>query len=236
MSELTLSTLLGILKKSIIYIVIAAIVFAAGAYVYCKFVAVPTYQTSVALLATTSSGFANQDQDSPGTDTTDLSGIRSLIATFIDTLSTRDFAELIKEKTGLEYSAEQLKDMINIVRRSDQSLFMDVTVTCTDAKNAVVIAEAICEYCDDYLVSKFPSAYFLALEDSGSKAYQNYPNTPTTVLFVAVLGAVLIFAVAIVINVMDKAIKGEKDFSANYDIPILGNIPNFKIAAREEKK
>ena len=39
-----------------------------------------------------------------------------------------------------------------------------------------------------------------------------------------------------IINAMDKTIKGEKDFVANYDIPILGNIPNFKTAAREEKK
>ena len=49
-------------------------------------------------------------------------------------------------------------------------------------------------------------------------------------------GAVLVFAVAIIITVMDKTIKGEKNFVANYDIPILGNIPNFKVAAREENK
>ena len=52
----------------------------------------------------------------------------------------------------------------------------------------------------------------------------------------AFLGAVFVFVIAIIINMMDKTIKGEKDFSANYDIPILGNIPNFKTAAREEKK
>ena len=51
-----------------------------------------------------------------------------------------------------------------------------------------------------------------------------------------ILGAVLVFAIAIIITVMDKTIKGENDFTANYDIPILGNIPNFKAAAREEKK
>ena len=45
-----------------------------------------------------------------------------------------------------------------------------------------------------------------------------------------------VFILAFIVNVLDKTIKGEKDFSANYDIPILGNIPNFKAAAREEKK
>lgn len=236
MNELTLSSLLGILKKSIIYMVIVAILFAGGAYGYCKFIATPTYQTRVALLATTSSGFSNQDQDKLGTDTTDLSGIRALIGTFIDTFSTRGFSELIKEKTGLKYSADQIKNMIRIARRSDQSLYMDVTVTCTSAKNAVIIADAVCEYCDDYLVSIFPSAYVKAAENSGSKAVQNYPNTSITIFSAAVLGAVLVFITAFIINVMDKTIKGEKDFSANYDIPILGNIPNFKAAAREEKK
>lgn len=239
MNELTLANLLGILKKCAIYIVIVAILFGIGAYVYCKFVATPTYQTKVALLATTSSGFSTQDQedDTKGTNTTDLSGIRALIGTFIDTFTTSDFAELLKQKTGLEYSADHIKGMIHIERRSDQSLFMDVTVTSTDPKHAVIIADAICEYGDDFLISKFPSADVQPFKaNAGSKATQNYPRTFNTTVLVAMLGGILVFAVAIIITLMDKTIKGEKDFSDNYDIPILGNIPNFKAAAREEKK
>ena len=53
---------------------------------------------------------------------------------------------------------------------------------------------------------------------------------------VASIGCVLVLAIAILVSMMDKTIKGEKDFSANYDIPVLGSIPNFRVAAREEKK
>ena len=126
--------------------------------------------------------------------------------------------------------------MVSIAQRTENSLFIDVTVTSTDPKHAIEIAETIYECGDDFLVATLPNAYVKAIEDTDSIATQNYPVVSTTVMFAVVLGAALAFAIAIIITLMDKTIKGEKDFMANYDIPILGNIPNFKAAAREEKK
>jgi len=236
MNELTLSSLLGILRKSIVYIIIAAIVFAIAGYLCCEFIATPTYQAKIALLATNSSGFANQDSEDIGTDSSELSAARSLINTYIDIFSTREFFGMIKEKTGLDYSDNTLKGMVNISRRSDTSLFIDIVVTSANKKHAIIVADAIYEYSDDYLVSLLPAASVKGVEKSGSRAVQNYPNTSSAIFLAAVLGGVLTFVVFVIINIMDKTIKGEKDFSANYDIPILGNIPNFKVAAREEKK
>ena len=124
--------------------------------------------------------------------------------------------------------------MVSVVQREQNSLFIDVTVTCANPEHAIKIAETIFEVGDDYLVSMFPNAYVKAIENTDSRAVQNYPNTPMTTVSVAFIGGILVFIAAIVITLMDKTIKGEKDFSENYDIPILGNIPNFKAAAREE--
>lgn len=239
MNELTLSSLLGILKKSLIYIIIVSFLCGIGAFCFCRFIATPTYQSKISFIGANSSEFAthtDDDKDNVGIVTADISASRALILTYVDIFKTNDFYKEVKEKCGLEYSAKALKKMVNIVQREENSLFIDFTVTCVNPKHAIKIAETIYDIGDDYLSSMFPMAYVKAIEDTDSTATQNYPVTSTTMMIAIILGAVLVFAVAIIITVMDKTIKGEKDFVANYDIPILGNIPNFKVAAREENK
>lgn len=237
MNELTLANLFGILKKSLIYIIIVSVLCAVGAFLYCKFIATPTYQAKVSFIGANSSGFASQTgEEDDDIKSADISASRQLILTYVDIFKTKDFYKVVKEKSDLNYSANQLRGMVSISQRTDNSLFIDVTVTCTDPKHAVQIAETIYECGDEYLVATLPNAYVKAIEDTDSVANKNYPVTSKTMTVAVVFGAVLVFAIAVVISVMDKTIKGEKDFVANYDIPILGNIPNFKAAAREERK
>ena len=237
MNELTLSNLLGILKKSLVYIIIVSILFAIGSYCYCKFIATPTYQAKISFIGANGSGFGIQtEEDDDFFTTTDISASRALILTYVGLFKTSGFYDMIQKECGLDYSSAQLSGMVSFVQREENSLFIDVTVTCTNPKHAIKIAETIYEFGDDYLVGQLPIAYVKAIEDTNSTAVQNYPVTSTTMMAAVILGAVLVFAIAIIITVMDKTIKGENDFTANYDIPILGNIPNFKAAAREEKK
>lgn len=247
MNELTLSSLLGILKRSVVYIIIVAFLFAGGAYCFCKFIATPTYQAKASFIATNggiysedvdasqSSGTSLTDSTESKISNTDYAASRNMLNTYIGLFKTRGLYTMLKEKTGLEYSAAQLKSMVQVVRRADDALFIDFTVTCTNKQHAILIADTIYEIGDEFIASKIPSAYVMGVEDSGSKAYQNYPVTFITVVVSAIVGGILVFIIAFTINILDKTIKGEKDFSANYDIPILGNIPNFKAAAREEK-
>lgn len=237
MNELTLSSLLGILKKSMVYIIIVSILCAIGAFCFCKFIATPTYQAKISFIGANSSGFGIQtSEEDDYINTTDISASRALILTYVGLFKTSSFYDTIQKNCGLDYTATEISEMVDIVQREENSLFIDVTVTATNPKHAIKIAETIYEFGDDFLVSTLPMAYVKAIEDTNSTAVQNYPVTSTTMMAAIVLGAVLVFAAAIVISVMDKTIKGEKDFTANYDIPILGNIPNFKAAAREEKK
>lgn len=246
MNDLTLSSLLGVLRKSVIYIVIVAFLCAVGAYCFCKFIATPTYQAKTSFIATnggisSESNDADTTSDNVTSDTkilnTDFSASKNMLNTYVELFKTRDLYQMIKDKTGLEeYTVAQLKSMVDVVRRSDNALFIDFTVTSKSKEHSILIANTIYEIGDDFISTKLPTGYVMAVEDSGSNTYQNYPTTFIFVVGSAIVGGLLVFIIAFIINIMDKTIKGEKDFSANYDIPILGNIPNFKAAAREEKK
>ena len=237
MSELTLSNLLDVLKKSIIYMIIAMIICAAGAFCYCEFIATPTYKAGISFIGANSSGFASQtDEEDSNIKSTDISASRQLILTYVELFKTTRFFETVAEKSGLNYSASQVKSMVGVAQRTENSLFIDVSVTCVNPKHAVQIAETIYDCGDEYLVSQLPNAYVKAIEGTNSIAFKNYPVVSTAMVTAALVGAVVVFIIILALTVLDKTIKGEKDFEAKYDIPILGSIPNFKSAAREEKK
>lgn len=247
MNELTLSSLLGILRKSIIYIVIVAFLCAVGAYCFCKFIATPTYQSKTSFIAT-NGGISSENGDEDNTVSnntvtsetkilnTDYSASRNMLNTYVELFKTRDFYRMIEKEVGLDYSMGQLKSMVSVSRRDDNALFIDFVVTCANKEHAVLIADTIYRIGNEFISTKLPTGYVMAVEDSGGGTYQNYPVTFIIVASWTIIGAALVFIIAFIINILDKTIKGEKDFSANYDIPILGNIPNFKAAAREEKK
>ncbi|MBQ3088322.1 MAG: hypothetical protein IJC36_01680 [Clostridia bacterium] len=253
MNELNLSNLLGILKKCIVYIILVGFLFAVGAYCYCKFIAVPTYQAKTSFIAT--NGGLNPDEEIVINTTssttsesseakilnTDYAASRNLLDTYVGLFNSRKLYVMVQEKLAeqnhnLDYTPEQLQSMVSVARRSDEQLFIDFTVTCVNKEHAVAIADTLYAVGDEFVSSFFSAGSIMAVDDSAGKAVQNYPRTFNTMIISAFLGGVLVFVLAIIINLLDKTIKGEKDFSANYDIPILGNIPNFKAAAREETK
>ena len=242
MNEFNMATLLGILRKYIWYMVIVAVIFAVLAYCFCSFIAVPTYQSKISFIGT-NGGMADMG-DGEMSDITkipsaDIVASIALIPTFVDMFKEADLYEQVSEtikKAGLDYDTKQIKSMVSVQARSEESLYIDITVTSTNPKHSVLIAETIYRIGGKFVVSRMSKAYIAAMGNTGGVAAKNYPNTPITIILAAFLGVVFVFVIAIIVNMMDKTIKGEKDFSANYDIPILGNIPNFKTAAREEKK
>lgn len=240
MNEFTIASLLGILRKCAWYMVITAIVMAVLAYVFCAFIATPTYQSTISFVAT-NKGFGGEETNTTLTgDVTnkitsaDVAASLAMLNTYVGILQTGEMYEKLEDRLELPYNARQLSSMILVQSRSEQSLFIDVQVTSPNPVHSVQIANAFLELGDDYVVECLPNAYMKAVERSRG-ATQNYPNTMLTILLAVFLGVVAVYGIAVLITAMDKTIKGEEDFTANYDIPLLGNIPNFKIAAKGER-
>ena len=235
MTEFTIASLVAIFRKCVLYMVIVAIILGAGAYAFCTYVATPTYQTTVSFVAT-NKGFGDTQFDTTSKiSSADIAASLAMLNTYAAVLRTGGLYEQIANNCGLSYSAREIASMVAIQARTDDSLFIDVRVISSDPTHSVKIANTVLDIGGDYVVEMIPNAYLRGVEYSKS-ASKNYPNTPFTILLCSFFGAVFVYVAAMIINAMDKTIKGEKDFNNNYDIPILGNIPNFKVAAREEKK
>lgn len=234
MNDFSVTYLISVVRKSIVYIIASALVCAAAAYCYCTFATTPTYAAKASFLAT-NNGFGTETEDASAIKSTDIAASIALVNTYVGILQTNGVYEELAAKSNLGYSAKQLKSMISVNVRSEDSLFIDVQVVSKKPEDSVKIANAFLSVGTDYVNKVMPNSFIREIEQS-TGAKKNYPNTPATAFLFAVCGAVVVFCLAVFVSMMDKTIKGESDFKAHYDIPVLGNIPNFKNAARGESK
>lgn len=237
MSEFSISSLITLARKNAVYLITAVLVCAIATYCICAYAITPTYQTKVSFVAT-NGGVGATIQASDKIISTDVAASLAMVDTYVDILKTTNlYKELSKQING-KHTFGELKGMIQVVSRDENSLFIDVLVTSESPNEAVEIANKFLSIGEQYVSNSMnePDKVLIIKVEESSAAAQNYPNTPIAVFVAAFLGFVVVFLVIIIVYVMDKTIKGETDFAQSYDIPILGNIPNFKSAAKEEKR
>lgn len=218
MNEISVIDIAKILLKRIWFIIIVAVVCAALAFGYTKFLVSPQYKATATMYVVSRS--------TGNTDVGDISNAQKLISSYTTVLQTSDkVMERIIEDTQLNYSVGQLKSMIQVVSRNSTEL-LEVNVTAYDQEDAVIIANAMFDAAKDVLtdVVKVGSVEKL---DSAQYAVQVSPNIRNNTLLGLMIGLVLSCLIVLIMSLLDQTIKSEDDFSEEYDVPVLGSVPDF---------
>ena len=131
-------------------IVLAAVVFAAGAFSYCKFFLTPSYSSTASILVTNGAVTTSYENSNDKVSGSDISASLYLSYTVVDILNTPDIYKKVADQLGDGYNYQGLMSCSSISRRSEDTLFIDVTFSSTDPKEAMRIAnkfvEISCEY------------------------------------------------------------------------------------------
>lgn len=224
MKEFSLLDILRIVLKKIWLVLGVAIVFFAAALLYCKLVATPLYSASSSII------ISNGALDHTTTNinkiqSADLATSLALTQPITDILNTKGMYTTVADNTNLGYSADQLKGMFSLSFRKD-SIIIDVKITSANPEHSIALANAFVRLAPDYLVTKVPSAQ-LTINEEAQAAAQVAPRTMLTCIAAFLLGAVLVIAILMIFNALDQTIKGEESIVANYNIPVLGMVPDF---------
>ena len=144
----------------------------------------------------------------------------------LDILKTSDIYRQVSEKLGGEYTWWSIRSGISITKRSEDSLFVDIRYTATSEKEAITVVNTFAEMAPAYVASFVPRAKIIVISPA-ERATRSALETKKMVLIGGVVGVILAYAVVFLIDFNDKVIKSEEDFASNYDLPILGTVPNF---------
>lgn len=210
-------------------IILAAVVFAASAFGYCNFFLTPSYSATASLLVTNGGVNSSYDDSNDKVSGSDISASLYLTYTVVDILNTPDIYKKVADQLGDNYSYQQLINSSSVARRNEDTLFIDVTFSSTDPKEAMRIANKFVEISCQYIPEFIPSSK-ASVASTAIKASMTYPRTFSTTAAAGVVGAVAAYVVLFIIESMNHAIKGEEDFANNFDIPLLGSVPDFENA------
>lgn len=207
-------------------IALAAVVCAVAAFGYCKFFLTPSYSSTASILVTNGAVITSYAETTDKISGSDISASLYLADTVVDILNTPDiYIKLANELD--EENSQGLKGGFSVSRRSESTLFIDVTYSSTDPEEAVRVVNKFVEVACDYIPEFIPSAR-ANVAATAMKAGQTYPRTTMTTGVTGMVGAVVAFVVLYIIEMMNRSIKGEEDFTNKFDVPLLGAVPDFE--------
>lgn len=229
MNELSIWQVLNIIAKKLWIILLVAVIFAGSAYVYNSNFVTPSYAARSSVIATNGGIIENPNSTSSKISSSDLASSLSIVDTCVDVMKTYSFFEELSEQPELArygFSASQLKGMTSIARRSEESLFVDVKISNTDPKTAVVVANCIANLAQNYVSTKLPNALIVPA-DKCISAYITGPLTMRNTILWFLFGAFVSIVLFIILAATDKTIKGEDEITKKYNVAVLGIVPDF---------
>lgn len=230
MRELSLMYLLNLAWRRIWALIAAFVLLAGIAFCYCEFAATPVYSARASVLVTNGGSISNGElENTQSVANNDITASVNMIQTVVDILKTPDIYKQLATKLNNKYSYQQLMGKCNVVSRSDDTMFIDVSFSSSTPEEAKRLVNAFVELAPDYISDPIPyshSKYYTT--ESASKTY---PVTSQLTIIFGLVGVVITYGVVLLIDSFDRAIKGEEDFVSRFDIPLLGTVPDFEAAS-----
>ncbi|MBQ3547898.1 MAG: hypothetical protein IJA44_05445 [Clostridia bacterium] len=251
MNNITVRELLNILIKNIIIIIISAVICASGAYIYCEKFTDERFQAQGDILVTngginTNEG-ENPESENPDTTTesgdsavanTDVAASINLLPTIRSILSGvpiyKEFAEYLSENSNYNYNYKVLKSAATVGESDTRSLIVTVYFELGSVKEAIDITNHFLRFAPTYIESKIKGSRIDA-EPVCDSAVKTAPRTLRTSFLAAILGMAIAYTIAFLITIFNSTIQSDEDFSTRYNIPVIGNIPDFSISHNNSK-
>ena len=222
--EIDVMHILKAIWRKMWILVICAVLCAGIGFAYAAFFVAPAYSSSTMLYVNNKS--ISLGGTSVSVSTAEITAAQSLVKTYITVLKTRTTLEQVIEKTGVDYTWQQLMGMISAGSVNDTEIFK-VTVTASDPYVAAKIVNGIAEVLPE-IVADVIQGSSMKVVDSGVVNTSKVSPSVRKYTVTGFLVGLLLAAVAVAIyDLFDDTIRGEDYVVLKYDYPILARVPDL---------
>ena len=219
-----LSHILATLWKKIWVIFVIGIVGAAIGFTYSAFIVEPTYSSGIMLYVNNSS--ISVGSASFSISSSEIIAAQSLVKTYGVLLENRTTLEMVIEKSGVNYTWEELDEMVSASSVKETEV-LKVTVTCKDPYDAAKIANTIAKVLP-IRISEIIEGSSMKVVDSGVVDLNKVAPSITKYTAVGgIVGLLISFIVLVIVAIADDTIHDENYILNNYDYPILAKVPDL---------
>ena len=229
--EIDLKEIFSVLKGKILMIAISAVLVAALVFMFTAIFVTPMYTAQISVYVNNRTVNSNNSGIASG----DLAVALKLVNTYIHILQDEAVLEQVIEKAELDYTAAQLKGMINAEVVEDTEVFR-VSVSSSDPALSARIANTIAEVAPDAISNIIEGSNAKVFSPAKVPEKASSPNYALNTIIGALVGALLAIASVILYNALDVRVKGESDLQKICPIPVLGMIPELTDDSNNGKK
>lgn len=201
-------------------IVLAGVLAAAIAFGWATY-------TAPELYSSTATVYVN-DPTNYGFSIGNISTARSLVQTYLVLLRNRTTLEMVLKAADREgvYTYGQLNGMISAAAVDETEVF-SITVTTNNPEEAARLANAIVDVLP-VRIEEIMDGASMRLVDSAIPNYTRIGTNITRSTFIGMLiGALLMSALLIILDLLNDVIRDESHILQTYDIPILARVPDL---------
>lgn len=242
--EITVRDLWNVLKRAFVLMIICTLLFALGMGIYTAKFVQKIYTSSVSYVLLVKEGTSNLTEE--GT-VESLNNALVVGAKAIPTLSSYLITETMMENVlryiadmhALEpenpdyileytYTAGALKKAFTFtLPKEETDLAFGVSCRAFSAHDSRVILDAFGAVVNERASNVVRDVFYIEACDPPKDGTLTSPNLTRNVLLAGVIGALLPYAVFLVITLLDSRIKEEEDLKNSFEQPLLGQIPHF---------
>ena len=236
MNIFNLFFMLRIATKHWVALLLAAIITGTSVFCYFNFLTTPKYSATGSIIVTNGAIIVGAENGlKNGTsDYTDVATSLNFAETVADILKMPNLYKELAHATGDKYNFHQLSTMAKVERRSDSTLFFDITFTTTDPAEAIYLVNQYLDITPDYIAKIVNNS--ASTTQKAEAAVELLSNTITLTIMAAFAGAAVVYLIIFLIYSSDSIIRDEESFRERFDLPIIGVIPDFANAKHKEDK
>ena len=219
--------LLHILKtlwRRVWIIALVGIIAAVSGFGFASFAIAPKYSSSIMLYVNNSSLSLGNTNFS--ISSSEITAAQSLVKTYIVMLKNRTTLEEVIDETGVEYTYEELYQMVEAAAVNDTEV-LKVTVTGEDPYEAARIVNCIAEVLPER-ISEIIEGSSMAVVDMGVVNTQKVSPSITKYTAVGlILGVIVAVLIIVVLAMLDDTIHDDEYVINTYNYPILAKVPDL---------
>ena len=203
-------------------IVLAMLLGGAAAFSYTCFLVTPLYESSALMYVNNSSITVGNTSVS----LSDLTASQTLVDTYIVILKTRLTLNDVIEQAGLDYSYEDLRDMISASPVDSTEIF-EITVTSPSPEESERIANTIVKVLPEKISEIMDGSSVRTVDFAVRPTEKSSPSITKNVALGLVMGMVLSCGVIVLLELLDEQIRDEEYLTQTFGLPVLAAIPDL---------
>lgn len=228
--EIDLRDIFAILINKLAIIVLAAMLGAAVAFTFTKFLISPVYQARTQVLVKSTS-LTTTDQ----IKVSDLQSSNYLTKDYMILIKSNPVLDKVIADLGLDMSSSALAGKIHVSSQTDTRI-LTIAVNDKDPIMAKKIADAVREASKTRIHEVMGMETVENVDEAKLPENPISPNTKMNTLIGFMLGFVIAIAVIIIRFMLDDTIKAQEDVEKYLGLSVLGLIPELETTDSKKKK